>query len=476
MSQRTESNLILVHLESFSSLLWKRFALEMPYLWGIYNEAERYTSAFGASTSTDMARINLFMANDSAYDRYAKFPGHGEVDFSKEPNLLTRLGEQGYNIYGISFEDYVNPDTKYMVDWKIWPPNHEHEFGYILTENQLYERVEYICQRSAGRPFALYFQNLFSHIQYGHDLKEKALTFADALSRGYRYVDSTFEKIMAVLKKNDQDANTLFVFYGDHGDEYWWHEYNPVLAHGLLPYSTQIHVPLFFYRSGCSKKTEDWLISITECAGLILEKLGIDSSGFSPENIVQESEIGKIVFAQNLFLNQPVRHLWNRGFAAVSERYLLLASNRGMALYDWRADPENHCNLLWFFRVSKDGDLQLKPLGNYPVLNAMLSPAIVEQIRIEFPILRRELKAYVRRKERSVGIDLKNPVPEWYFRRILPFLDRAAAQELNHPLWKRMKIQFKYYCYMIREQGVGKTLLRAWRRLLRGGKVESRGW
>lgn len=475
MPQKTE-NLILVHLESFSSLLWKRFASELPYLNEIYNKAERYSSVFVASTSTDMARINLFMASDSAYDKYAKFPGHGEVDFSRMPNLLTRLREHGYSAYGISYEDYVNPETKYMLDWKIWPQDLKAEFEYILTEKQLQERIEYISSRPAGRPFVLYFQNLFSHIQYGYELKKNALTFADALSKGYRYVDSILKKIMTILKENGQGENTLFVFYGDHGDEYWWHEYNPLLAHGLLPYSTQIHVPFFFYQAGCSEKTEERLFSVTECAELILKKLGIDSSGFSPGNIVPDSEIGKIVFAQNLFLNQPVRHLWNRGFSAVSARYLLLASNRGLALYDWRADPENHCNLLWFFRLTGNGDLRLRQLGNYPVLNAMLSPAIVEQIRLEFPVLLRELKAYIRRKECAVGEELKNPVPNWYFRRILPYLNKTAARELNHPLGMRMKIQLKYYYYMLKEQGIRKMLLRAWRRLLRGGKVESRGW
>lgn len=469
-------NLVIVHLESVSELLFRNMERHIPCLEKLRRESLDFRAAFGASTSTDMARINFFLGNDSAYDKYDTFPGHTQVDLSALPNLFTTLKQRGMRIYGIAYEDYVDASSKYISDWKIWGEALEHRVEYMTEEDLLFRRFEEICDEDSPEPFVLYFQNLFSHIQYGCQLKRDAVSFFESLQRGYRLVDAAVEKLTATLRQKGKLENTLLVFWGDHGDEYWWREYNPLLAHGLLPYSTQTHVPLFFYQAGCPGKTEERLISVTECAGLILNKLGIDSSGFSPGNIVPESEIGKIVFAQNLFLNQPVRHLWNRGFAAVSDRYLLLASNLGLALYDWRADPENHCNLLWFFRLAENGDLQFRPLGSYPVLNAMLSPAIVGQIRLEFPVLLRELKAYLRRKERAVGTELKNPVPDWYFRRILPYLNKAAARELNHPLWMRMEIQFKYYCYMIREQGVGKTLLRAWRRLLRGGKVESRGW
>ena len=469
-------NIVLIHLESISEYFFELHGEQFPFLWELRNKSITYRSAFAAATSTDMFRINLFFSSDRLYDRLCRFPEGIEFRLDACESLLKILQRNGYRVHGLVREDHPCPSSENIYSWGIWNSEIFSRFEVCASEEQLLENVDDILAGAADKPFFLYFHNLYSHIQYAEKLKYGCRTFSERLTAGYRSADSTCRKVVELIERKTGGGQTLFVFVGDHGDDYWTHGYNPLLVHGLLPYSTQIHVPFFFYQAGCSGKTEERLISVTECAGLILNKLGIGSSGFSPGNIVPESEIGKIVFAQNLFLNQPVRHLWNRGFAAVSDRYLLLASNLGLALYDWRADPENHCNLLWFFRLAENGDLQLRPLGSYPVLNAMLSPAIVGQIRLEFPVLLRELKAYLRRKERAVGTELKNPVPDWYFRRILPYLNKAAARELNHPLWMRMEIQFKYYCYMIREQGVGKTLLRAWRRLLRGGKVESRGW
>ena len=464
-------NVVIIHLESMSAYLFDHMKESLPFLHKLAQNSQRYLKAFSGATSTDMFRINLFLGSDRVYDYLDAFPEATGLDLSCQANLLRVLSTRGYHIWGAAREDHPCPSSTNITGWGIWDNQVFEPFeSFPDIDGSLDSLLDRLLKK--GGPFLFYWHDLFSHIQYGLKGKEAAETFHERLAWGYREFDLGCRKIFDKLSH----LPSVWIFVGDHGDDFWYHTYNPLLVHGLIPYTTQIHVPMFVWYPGVLPESRSEMISVTEIATDLLERLGLgkENSAF-PAPAARNTKIGKIVFAQNLFLNQPLRHLWDRGFAAVSEHYLLLVSNHGMELYEYPIDPFNHNNLLQYFKFRNQNIGKLKKLGIFPVSAAILSDKIAENITKEFVVLKENLIDYLNKKQLALGNMLCNPVPETYFKKIRV----SAGKNLlptKHPILFRIQIQLNYYRSMFRELGLKSMIQRALARLKRKGKRLDRGW
>ncbi len=433
-------NLVVIHLESLSSKLYNVFAEDMPFISSLKKRSIDYTSCFSTSTSTEMTKIGLFMKNKTLGDDLELFLQR-KVKIKGSESIFSRLEKTlNYHTLGMIYTD----NTESV--WSVWKDTFKEFIPEINNENSLLEKLKGLCD--GEQPYALYLHALYSHVACGLSIKHNEKTFLKRQQKGFKSVDDLIEKIYIQLNQAGELDNTLFVFFGDHGDDSWIHSYHPHLVHGFIPHSTQTHVPFFLFSEKESPSKISEICSLAEGSITILEELGCNSDGFEPTtNIVINDKIGKIVFSQNLFTNQFPKAFMEKGYSVASDNYILVSSQYGLEMYDWKHDPENQHNLLRYLYI-KNRKLQIinEPLKDR-YTRFMFSEEILNALNIEFFELQKALIYFIKNKEdnlESLGV-LKYPYPMKYCNKFNKRLFHPSFLMLKYPRFMRYYVPAKTY-------------------------------
>jgi hypothetical protein len=301
-----------------------------------------------------------------------------------------------------------------------------------------------------GKPF--HFRHIcgVTHITYQDRVKEKATSFSERFRLGYVRLDSSVRQFLAILTEMDLLRNSVIVFYGDHGDELWSHVLNGGWCHVVTPYASQCWTPLFIYDADCKPGSTNQLASMIDLKETLIKRILPDfipeechfttpwknrdgdeppfptpSSQYPAEGslppfrdspfcgIDLARETREFAFSQNLFalqdeFNDAAKALI-KGYAVTDGIYRVTVTSGGhdprdggLEFFCDPVDPTNSRNLLDFFKLDSNGDIE----KFYPPPEAVnrdfalsFNPEAVENLTATFQKLKQALYDYVNSKE-----------------------------------------------------------------------------
>lgn len=342
-------NLFVFHLESISWQTLNSFPEAFPNLHALMGEARTYRSHFSSASSSQMAIAAFLHGNDFEMDRAKGIA----TPAGNNPSLFTTLAEAGYRTALLCASAYPQRPLLGLLAGSLPTAWSTGDFGELLA------RVEV---ELAEGPFAIYVWCQLPHIEANLALASHSVHLDDLVAGGCAVADNLLGAMVELMRRAGALDDTLFVAYGDHGDDFGTHGFKNGMVHGTEPYTSVIHTPLVIRDAALPAGTDHRLASTVDIAPTCLELLGFAPSlAFTPsgQSLLSGSPRGE-AFSQNLTANQPdmVDDDVRQCFAAVDHSHALLVTRRGLELYNHRLDPGNHANLLHHFEFDAEGRLR----------------------------------------------------------------------------------------------------------------------
>lgn len=392
-------NLLILHLESITRQNLAIFGSAFPNIRRLMQDAVVFENFFSSATSTLMAITYLLHGNDLEFDTSAEFEGIKPARNTR--NLFSILQERGYDTRFICLNAFHANDETRLASWPddlppVWATN---DFP------TLFRRFDELTDAA---PFAIYAWDLVSHIEHSLALAPFSDSLTDQVRRALGVADHAVGEMMGILARKGLLDNTTVVMFGDHGDDFWTHGYKGGMVHGTEPYTQITWTPCAIRDPSLTPSSRATLASTIDIAPTCLALLGIEEpGGFGYDGLNLLTQQQDIVFSQNFTANQPDNRKTGvtKAFAATDDTYVLLASSRGLEMYAWRLDPGNHCNLLQFFDLGRDGELTLRerPDAAAHFKAAMTNnPRAVANIAERFRALRAALSARIAAKRAHI--------------------------------------------------------------------------
>ncbi|WP_029076174.1 sulfatase-like hydrolase/transferase [Kaistia adipata] len=342
---------MVLHLESIAWRTLQSFPEAFPNLNRLMPESRVYRSYFSSATSTQMVLAYLFHGNDREMDAA---PGLARPA-ANNPSLFATLGEAGYRT---EFLGVTARPAKRMLPLlaetlpPVWSTN---DFGALLRR---------FDEATNADRFALYVWNLVTHVEHAMALASHAEGLDDLIGGACAVADHALGAMIDVLERKNLMDETVVVIFGDHGDDYWTHGFKKGLLHGVEPHTQIVHCPLLIRASSLPAGTDHGLASTIDLAATCFDLLGVapalpfSGSGRSLVSAPRRS----FAFSQNFTASQPDATDMDirKAFAVHDASHSLMVSSRGLELYNHRLDPGNHCNLLHFFDLDRDGALSFQ--------------------------------------------------------------------------------------------------------------------
>ena len=340
-------NIIFIHLESINNLSFKMQPQLFPNLYKIIDEGIYFQNYFSSATSTLMVITDLMYGNM----------------YRNESSINMKDGYvETYKMN--SFFDYLKDRYGYRTGVILWPVTCEQE--KFVSRKIVGEKIEHIPLNNSKRfkdminkfletsdSFALFVADFATHIEYQKHTKRRNASMTVRWKDTRREMDELCGELMKILKQRGKINDTIIVFYGDHGDDFWGRKLNNGYTHATEPYTNIISTPLIMYIPGYNGlHVRKEIISTIDLKDIVLNTLnvGIDDS----LNVKNRTYI----FSRNLYAGQKTNRLSIvKGYSVANEGYLLMVTCKGLELYNNILDPQNTCNILEFFKMNKKGNI-----------------------------------------------------------------------------------------------------------------------
>ena len=340
-----KKNLLLLHLESLNLLNYRMNPDFFPILQEIEQQCLVFDRYYSTATST------LMVIGDLLYGAMNLYEGCKSLDsvpseYCYSSSLFDDLKEQGYDT-GI----YIYPEGGGRESAEA-----RHIAGFRHQMVLLRNYSEYVAafeQKMDCQPFALMACNYISNLGLNNYTDISQYSMGTGLwEAGFRCMDQCCGDLLKLLKEKKLMDDTVIIFYGDHGDDYWGHGTHSGLTHAIEPNNLLIHTPLFIWDGVHREKSEHdlRLIQTSDLREIIVNLLNSKSIMGLPER--------KYVISRNEYAAQPVRaDSFNKAYSVTEGRYLLMVSSKGLEMYDTKMDPACQNNVLRFF-VYENGTLK----------------------------------------------------------------------------------------------------------------------
>ncbi len=351
-------NLVVIHLESISNQTMATFGRAFPATEALAAESVRFDRFFASATSSLMVLASLWHGNSFELDHGATLDAVRPAGLNR--NMFSILGGKGWQAHALCL------NTNHRVsgsDISLWPGELRPVWG-TDDADALLARFDAVTDNA---PFAVYFWNLLTHISNNTDATRAAGCLSGQQEGKYRATDALLGEMAAILGRKGLADSTVLAVFGDHGDDFWAHGFNSGFVHAVGPYTSVLATPMFIRAPGVAPFRYARLASTVDIRNTVLGLLGVAAGPEHPgSGLDLLGGSNGVVFAQNLLANQAYddRVRIYKSYAAINDTHILVASSRGLELYDHQLDPANGCNLLHLFRVWRDGTLHFDHEGS----------------------------------------------------------------------------------------------------------------
>lgn len=437
LSTAKKKNLVLIHLESISNTTLWQYRSELATVWSFLRKSLYFSRFYVSSTSTSMSIHSLLAGNDAINDAHATYQGSSMEHAQIFGVLAGDFTYSGYIWKHFALEN-ISPHKSASVD--------EPALGLMRSSylnNLLIMFRDWLTKmRQNDAHFAIHFQNDVTHMASNEDGKTTAASFQERFRIAFQSLDHSIKLFLALLEEYGFLKDSVVVFYGDHGDEFWSHKLSRGFCHGIEPYGSLVWTPLFIYDNGENAGTTDEVLSIVDLREMLLKMLIPEAIGWgfltgarkSPfSGIDREEKKRTLAFSQNLYALQleysDIEKALTKGYSVTDGIYRLVVSSGGKRekegglefFYD-RLDPSNSRNLLDFFILDSSGNivaLNSPPLVEEKPFSILFSPETIPNLINVYHHLKSELYAYVRLKETEAikhNTGQRHVMPESAFR------------------------------------------------------------
>lgn len=420
-----KKNVILLHLESISNEIYNNHIHTFPKLSELMSQSLVLNKYFSSATSSATSLIGLFFGNDFESD---KFPIYTELylDNCYQKNMYKILQENGYDVLGLSYNEYPGDEINDFNMWQVEKQNYEIRNTFEDFEERLREFILH-----SENPFALHVWNLMPQVGHSDFSTRRGRTVIERTDISYISLENTIETIIDALNERGIMDDTIIIGYGDHGDDKWTRALNKGFTHIIEPYLNVIKTPAFIYDSRIGKGIFNDIVSSVDIKKTTLFLLGIENDEDFPYQGINIFESrNKVVYSQNLLTNQRqdftifvdwVKRLnnfsdndhRNKAFCAINDNYNMLVSDHGIEFFLHSSDPGNYNNLLDFFEIDEfgkiirfnnhgawRGHLRLLLMADDQILDIMknyytLRKALIDRINIKHSMIKTEEKNFL---------------------------------------------------------------------------------
>ncbi|MFI5411600.1 sulfatase-like hydrolase/transferase [Kaistia sp. UC242_56] len=345
---------MVLHLESIAWRTLQSFPEAFPNLNRFMPQSRVHRSYFSSATSTQMVLAYLFHGNDCEMDTALGIAKPA----ANNPSLFSTLRRAGYRteFLGVSMQ----PGKKMLpLLAETLPP--------VWTTNDFGALLQKVDEATDADRFAIYVWNLVTHVEHAMALGPYAQGLDDLIGGACAVADHALGGMLDLLERKSLLGDTTIVIFGDHGDDYWSHGFKSGLLHGVEPHTEIVHCPLMIRDASLTPGNDHGLASTIDLAATCFDLLGVTpelpfaGSGKSLASAPRR----QFAFSQNFTANQPdaLKMDIRKAFSVHDGSHTLMVSSRGLEMFNHRLDPGNHCNLLHFFDLERDGSLTFRDVS-----------------------------------------------------------------------------------------------------------------
>lgn len=344
-------NIVFLHLESVSKLILQMNREIFPNICRFQKRCIQYNNYYATATSTAMV-LNDITYSDFYRLENTKLFGDFIETHKEATSFVDILAEKGYNTLGIHYPaalgNEINPGHMYAKNSDL--------LNYSNYDKAL-EDVAHTIDKSVehNKNFLVYFCNEVSHLCYADSKKFHVKSPTERWHYGYKTIDQTVGDILNLLEERNLMSSTVVVLYGDHGDDFYCHDYNGGFCHSIEPYANIIHTPFMIYDEslGCGEIND--IICSIDIKQLIYNLAG---TGIKERNsFIYDTYRSKreYVFTRNLFAGQTPEKIngyisnVRKAYSITTPEYSLVLTKEGWRMYIKRMDPTCNNSVLDFF-------------------------------------------------------------------------------------------------------------------------------
>lgn len=393
-------------MESISKLIFQMNRELFPNISEIMEKSLIFSNYYSTATSTAMV-LNDITYGDFYRIENTHFFGQFIETHKDRSSFIDELGLVGYRSLGIHYPaalgNEINPGHMYAQNKDLI--NYSDYSKALADVKNVIEEA-----RETKNPFLIYFCNEISHLCYADNKKTHIKNPTERWQYGYRMVDKTVGDIFGYLDKENLLHDTIVVLYGDHGDDFYCHDYNGGYAHSIEPYSNIIHTPLFIYDEEKGRGNISDIVCSLDIKQLIYNAIGFDREE-NPYICEKYHSKRKYVFSRNLFAGQTPQKIngyisnVRKAYAITTEQYSMILTNEGIRLYLNRMDPTCNNNILDYFLLING---KLRHICNIDFLNvhyrAYMGHGTVGEIQRNYARLLKYMRAEIEQLSENTGI------------------------------------------------------------------------
>lgn len=363
-------NLLLIHLESVSQMAFWQYSAEMPTLFDLMGKSAAFSRFYAASTSSVMSMSDLLHGDSSEMDHLAVFPKDKGFLAGLSSNLFLILAENDYATYGVQYGSFCLGDAPNNF-WGVWPEACG-QFRQQKDREEMHGGIRDFLETSkaAGKPFALYFWNMNTHLRDDDPLEPPNQAYHERFQSGYRLLDLSVKRLFEDLGALGLLDDTLIIAFGDHGDDLFRHGLYRGRSHIIDPYANVCWCPLFIHDRNVEICISQKLMSMVDVKPTLLHMLLPErppeppTTPFSGINVLAADR--SAAFSQSMFALQtersdPARAI-TKSYAVTDGDFRLMASSPvnlddsgGLEFFFEQWDYGNTRNLLDFCRLDSQG-------------------------------------------------------------------------------------------------------------------------
>lgn len=349
-------NLVVLHLESVSRLTYDMNPELFPNVHEFSEMCIKYRNYYATATSTAMV-LNDILYGDLYRIENTQFFGEFIQTHRNAESFVDVLAKQGYRTLGVHYPaalgNEINPGHMYAKQNDL--------VNYSDYQRSLSDVKETIDTAVAdNQNFLIYYCNEVSHLCYCDEKKFHIKNPTERWQYGFRKIDETVGTILSYLREKELLKNTVVILYGDHGDDFYGHDYNSGYAHSIEPYTNIIHTPFMIYDDtlGVGELTDT--VCSLDMKQLVYNLVGFDRQE-NPLIYDRYRSRREYVFSRNLFAGQTPKKIdgyisgVRKAYGITTPEYTLILTDEGWRMYQTRMDRTCSNNILDFFWLTKNG-------------------------------------------------------------------------------------------------------------------------